>query len=311
MKRLQLLIFALVLNFCAVCLHAQPFPKAPSSTFTFGVVADVQYCDCDTNGSRYYRASLGKLAEAVEIFNRENPDFVVQLGDLIDRNQASYLDVLPVLQRIEMPMCHVSGNHDFSLNDEVQGKERDRVLELLALERAYYDFRHEGWRFVVLDGNDVSLYAAADREVLRQAKGILDSLLENGAENAQPWNGGLGVEQLSWLDRTLAEADEAGERVILFCHFPVYPENVHNLWNDDEVLAILDAHPSVAAYINGHNHAGNYAVRKGVHYLTLHGMVETPNTTAFALIGVTPRNLQVNGWGREPDRNLELKPWKN
>lgn len=297
----------LVLSLCTACVHTPPHDDA-SPVFTFGVVADVQYCDCDTHGSRYYRASLEKLGGAVEAFNREAPDFVVQLGDLIDRDAASYDDVLPVLRRIEAPTYHVLGNHDFSVGEDVSGSIQDEVLQVLGMERAYYDFRHEDWRFVVLDGNDVSLHAtAAEGEGRRRAERTLASLRERGADNAQSWNGGLGAEQLAWLDRTLADADAAGERVILFCHFPVYPDGAHNLWNAEAVLVLLEAHPSVAAYISGHNHAGAYAVRRGVHFLTLRGMVETPDTTAFAFIEVTPVGLQVRGEGREPDRMLQLR----
>jgi hypothetical protein len=28
----------------------------------FGIISDIQYCDCETGGSRYYRNSLHKLA---------------------------------------------------------------------------------------------------------------------------------------------------------------------------------------------------------------------------------------------------------
>ena len=70
---------------------------------------------------------------------------------------------------------------------------------------------------------------------------------------------------------------------------------------------LIDAHDCVAAYLNGHNHAGNYAIRNGVHYLTLHGMVETPDTTASAVINVQEDSLIVHGTGREPTRTLTLR----
>lgn len=294
----------LLLSVCVAWAHAQP----RQDTFTFGVVADVQYCACDAHGSRYYRSSLDKLAGAVEAFNQERPEFVVQLGDLIDRGAKSYDGVLAVLGRLEAPTHHVLGNHDFALGEDNRLDHRARVLQILGLDRAYYAFRHGGWRFVVLDGNDISLYATArEGEDRRRAEDLLAALRESGADNAQTWNGGLGAKQLMWLKRILAESDAADERVVIFSHFPVYPRDAHNLWNDGALLALMDAHPSVAAYISGHNHAGGYTVRRNVHFLTLHGMVETPSTTAFALIDVSPRGLRVRGWGREPDRMLEVR----
>ena len=85
----------------------------------------------------------------------------------------------------------------------------------------------------------------------------------------------------------------------------MFPDNVHNLWNAEEVLARIDAHASVRAFMNGHNHKGNHSVRKGVHYLTLKGMVDTASTS-YAVVEVAQGRLVVRGFGREPDRELVL-----
>src|SRR5690606_15650861 len=49
-----------------------------------GMVTDLHYADKAPAGSRYYRETLDKLAEAAEQFERDQPDFVVSLGDFID-----------------------------------------------------------------------------------------------------------------------------------------------------------------------------------------------------------------------------------
>ena len=49
-----------------------------------GLITDLHYADKPPAGSRRYRETLGKLAEAAEQFAREKPAFVVELGDLID-----------------------------------------------------------------------------------------------------------------------------------------------------------------------------------------------------------------------------------
>jgi hypothetical protein len=59
------------------------------------------------------------------------------------------------------------------------------------------------------------------------------------------------------------------------------------------------------AYLNGHNHAGNHAMRDGVHYLTLKGMVDTLSTS-YAVVEVAEGKLVVSGFGRELDRVLVL-----
>ena len=64
----------------------------------FGVVPDVQYCDCEINGTRYYRNSVSKLIDASQVLNQENVDFTVQLGDLIDRDLQSFSTILPIFK---------------------------------------------------------------------------------------------------------------------------------------------------------------------------------------------------------------------
>ena len=92
---------------------------------------------------------------------------------------------------------------------------------------------------------------------------------------------------------------------MLFCHFPVYPKNGHNLWNAATLTDLLARYPCVAAYVNGHNHAGNYGQSDGIHYLTLKGMVDTEQSS-YSVIEVYADRLVVKGFGRETERELPL-----
>jgi len=58
------------------------------------VVADPQYADIPDRGRRCYRASVGRLTEAVAEFNRRDLDFCVNLGDAIDRDWTSFDAIL-------------------------------------------------------------------------------------------------------------------------------------------------------------------------------------------------------------------------
>eukprot|EP00906_Rhabdomonas_costata_P035051 RCo049275 len=65
--------------------------------FRFGVIADVQYGDFDDASNfdgdelRSYRSSLQAVREAVRSWNALELNFVAQLGDLIDgQNAGSY-----------------------------------------------------------------------------------------------------------------------------------------------------------------------------------------------------------------------------
>lgn len=265
----------------------------------FALIADCQYADADSAGAREYRLADGKLADCVEHLNTLELDFVVHLGDFIDRDEASFEVVGPIFGSLRAPGVHVLGNHDFSVSEEV----KPLVPDLLEMPARFHEFRRGRWRFLVVDGNDLSLYAhpagtARDLESRRyHAEEVPD---------APGWNGGVGPEQLSWIDARLSAADAAGDVAILFCHFPILPDAGHNLWNAGEVRALLARHPSVAAWISGHNHAGDHAEWNGIHFWTLRAMLDTEES-AYAVVTALPGRLASDGFGREPDRSLGLR----
>ncbi|MFT7075569.1 MAG: calcineurin-like phosphoesterase family protein [Planctomycetota bacterium] len=270
-----------------------------SPGFSFGVVADCQYCAAEAAGQRFYAQSEAKLKACVAHLDSLDLQCVLHLGDLIDRDFESFDVVLPIFAELRCPKHQVLGNHDYSVADEHKAS----VPARMGLPANYYDIETHGWRFIVLDGNDISRHAYPSGSLEQQA--AIAYQAEYAADKPH-WNGAMGPAQLAWLEEVLQRAGEADERVILFSHFPVFPDHVHNLWNDSEVLAVIDRHACVKAYINGHNHAGNYGARNGVHYLTLKGMVDTLETS-YAVIEVHPRHLKVIGIGREADRLLTIR----
>ncbi|MCH8980573.1 metallophosphoesterase [candidate division KSB1 bacterium] len=277
------------------------YKKSAIPEFAFGVLTDVQYCDCEPRNDRYYRNALAKFEESVRELNSKDLAFTIQLGDIIEKDFASFDRVLPIYEQLVMPKYHVLGNHEFSVSQ----KKKSAVEERLGLENPFYDMRVKGWRFVILDGNDISMYRVPkNSEAYRSAKARFEELQDRGLPNAQKFNGALGDQQMSWLRNTLNQACTAGEKVILFCHHPVFPRNTNTLWNDTEVMNLIESHDCVVAYINGHYHPGNYQKKNGIHYLTLQGMVDTVDKNAYAIIEVYPDRLEVVGYGREPSRTL-------
>lgn len=280
--------------------------RAAAGPLRFGVIADPQYADADPNLAfdRYYRNSLGKLREAVAAFNAQDLHVVVTLGDLIDRDWSSFDAILPIYRTLAHEHAAVLGNHDFS----VAAERLDAVPGVVGLKRAYYDFAAGGVRFVVLDGNDVSLFAPPPGDPRRAiAADRLARLQAGNAPNAKPWNGSLGDAQFAWLEDTLDAARRRSERVVVLNHYPVFPENPHNLWDAQRIVALLSAQPHVVAYFCGHNHAGNYGEAGGVHFVNVRGMVDTPDTSAFAIVEIAGDRMEIQGFGREPSRSLRLR----
>ncbi len=59
-------------------------------------------------------------------------------------------------------------------------------------------------------------------------------------------------------------------------------------------------------YFCGHNHTGGYAQQDGVHMVNLHAMINTPDSNAFAVVRLYDDRIEVDGYGREPDRGLPI-----
>lgn len=267
--------------------------------FSIGAVADCQYADEVDEGKRMYRLAPGKLRDAIAAFNKLDLAFVVHLGDFIDRDWRSYDTILPIARASSHPLHFVLGNHDFSVADD----KKLLVLARLGMPARYYSFEQQGWVFVILDGNDLSSYAWPEAS----PQTIASRKIHDEKYPAAPlWDGGLGEAQLRWLDQTLAAADAADKKVTIFCHFPVYPENPHNLWNASDVVALIEKHRSVKAWLNGHNHDGNYGEKNAIHYLNLRGMLDTPETS-YAVIDFHDDRMVVHGIGREQDFTLPLR----
>ena len=272
--------------------------------FEIGLVAAAQYADVEAKGTRFYRESISKLGAAVEHFNGRDLAFCVHLGDLIDREWKSFDEITKPLVSSRQRWHQLLGNHDFDVLDEHKAS----VPKRMGMAWRYGSFDHGAFRFVVLDTNDVSTYAHASGTPRHAAAAKELARIEAAKlPQAKPWNGGLGAEQLTWFDRTCTEARGAARKVIVLAHHPVFPDNQHNLWNATEVLAAVDRHTHVVAWINGHNHAGAFGERNGVPYVTMRGMVETRDTTAFATARVLADRIVLSGHGREPSRELKFR----
>jgi calcineurin-like phosphoesterase family protein len=264
--------------------------------FSFGVIADCQYSNKEDHQNRKYSLSKQKLIKAVNHFNEMDLEFVVQLGDLIDKDYTSYNAVLPILKYLNVPYYHVLGNHDFSISDTF----KNTLNETLKLRSRYYDFVVKENRFIILDGNDISFHAYP-----KETEAYKDAVFyyrKNDIDSPK-WNGAIGKKQLAWLRSLLDKANNTNEKVILMCHFPVYPEDEHNLWNAPEIINLIESYPCVKAYLSGHNHQGSYTLKGGIYYLNFKGMVET-DRTSYSQIQVYADSLKVIGFGREENRTL-------
>ncbi len=267
----------------------------------FGMVTDLHYARRDSYGTRYFSQSKDKLTEAISLFNKEKPDFIIELGDFKDQdevpdkiNTISYLkEIEKTLQSFDGPVYHVLGNHDM---DNIS---KDDFLQHIRngtknLKKSYYSFVINQVKFIVLDANyneDGSDYDSGNFDWTKAY---------------------IPDKQKKWL------ADELTEElpVIIFIHqlldsFSGIDKKLC-VANAKEVVAILEQSNTVLAVFQGHHHAGQYSYRNGIHYFTMKGLIEgsMPDNNSFAMVEIDKElNIYLKGFYNCEDKNMPQQIW--
>lgn len=294
-----------------------------SAIFKFGIICDCQYTDADSDvgdggvralsygvagntvsvvRNRQYRQSLAKLDRAIASFNSEKTNFVFHLGDLADRSIEDYHPVRQSLSRATMPVHQVIGNRDYL----ACGGDSQAVCHELGLATPSYSFVHGKTRFIILDSNELGIInTKPDTPARRQAEDYIESLQRQEIIYAHPSNGGIGDSQYQWLVGELDEATAQHQSIIVMSHHPLYPLDIHNMLNSSKILQLLSRYP-VTAYMNGHNHAGNYGVQNDTPFITFPGLVEG-QADAYSIAQVTAGSVDITGYGTHSSYSLSRK----
>lgn len=275
-----------------------PAVAAQRRPLRFGLMTDMHYADRERSGTRYYRDSMAKIEEAVEEFRRAKVDFLIELGDMKDTTAAS--EPLPTLRflddaehalnRFGGPVYHVLGNHDMDCLTKEEFLAHTRNAGR-ARGKAYYSFSEGGVRCIVLDAN-------FNEDRTPYARGNFDwrkAFIPKG--------------QIEWLNKELTKHSKEPTLVFLHQMLDSFSDINKDLCvgNAEEVVAVLEQHKQVLAVFQGHHHPGHYSFRRGIHYLTLQGMIEqAAPTSAYAIVEVeADGTIRVDGFRSCPDRVME------
>ena len=267
----------------------------------FGIITDIHYADVPDNipMNRFYNQSLEKVSECVTLMNRENIDFLIELGDLKDQsnppNEDATLKFLTkieaALRRFNGPLYHVLGNHD---HDSISKKQFLNSIANYGFSNAlnYYSYNKNSFHFIVLDAN----FTVAG--------------VEYNHGNFEWTDVHLPEEQLKWLSNDLSTNKMP---TIVFIHHqldsPAIEDKRHCPDNADDVRKILEQSGQVIAVFQGHYHQGGLSKINNIFYYTLKAVVEGSGTenNNYAIIEVgEDLSIKIIGYRKTESTMLRL-----
>ncbi|MEY5014310.1 MAG: hypothetical protein RIS92_668 [Verrucomicrobiota bacterium] len=256
-----------------------------------GLLTDLHYADKPPRGSRHYRDTLGKLAECVERFNQSQIDFVVELGDLIDKAPSAEVEihwlreVNTAIRKANAPVHYILGNHCVSsLTKE------EFIHHSGCNPQTYSSFDQGPFHFVLLDAcftSDGTPY---------------------GRDNFDWKDASIPPQEIAWLQRDLASTDKP---VLIFAHQRLDPHGAHTIRNAAAIREILERSGKVTAVFQGHSHANDYAFINGIHYCTLVAMVEgqAPEQSGYGTLEIfSDQSLRLTGFRKQTNLDLDRHP---
>jgi hypothetical protein len=323
--------------------------EARRPLFTVGLIAGTQYADADDEPPRRFRHGLEVLKRAVAFWDTSAlvapVSMVVHLGDALATEAGAAPPAALAAHRevagrsAAAHAWHVAvGPHDLAALGAA-GVGALAPLRPLPPAAAYYAVSSSaGWRCLILDAFDISLlgchrgsagHAAALSKLMRENPAVaaagagVDPLavadplagLHGHARRFGPRGGGLSEGQLGWVREQLSLAEEAGERVLVFCHLGCLRDGCAAeglLFNCDEAKAVIDSFAgTVAAWVSGGDPAGGYARDgHGVHHVTLasaaHCLV---NQDAFGALQVHDGHMTLRMVGTAPSSASRPQGW--
>jgi len=264
-------------------LFAEPSPDS----LKIGLITDLHYADKSPAGTRFYRDTPSKLAEAATLFEQQKTHFVVELGDFIDAADAveTELQYLKVINRefsaISKDRHYVLGNHC------VDTLTKAEFLEGVGQQKSYYSFDRGEFHFVVLDA-----CFRSDGEPY-------------GRKNSKWTDANIPPAEVEWLR---ADLKANHKQTIVFAHQRLDVSNDHGVKNCREIRQIFEEAGNVMAVFQGHSHQNDLNEIGGIHYCTLVAMVEGagPENNGYSLLEIDPNGtIRLKGF-----RHQQGRTWK-
>lgn len=260
-----------------------------------GLISDLHFCKRIPDALDRFQVFLGAVKQ-------EQPDYIVQMGDFCHFEKRSQ-PLMDVWNAYEGEKYHVLGNHDMDLGS------KEDIMGMWGMEKRYYDFDHNGWKFIVVDMNHIK--RGEQYIPYKKANFYVDRAMRTWPD----------PEQLEWLDKTLEATDKP---VLIYTHQPFADSS------KPQYTAILDVikkhevsrgQPKVRAVIAGHQHSDWHKEVNGTHHVCINSasykwsksesrplMYED---TLYAFMEIKNGKLSIKGqktkWVKKPD-GIDYEP---
>jgi len=168
-----------------------------------------------------------------------NPDFVINVGDLIEGYvedisiiNAQWDSVLNIIKDLPSKFYFVPGNHD------IQNNQDREVFEKRTNCKRYYSFDYKNTHFIILD-NSMTQWTMPQQ---------------------------MDEEQINWLKADL-EKNKNAENIFVFFHVPTWYNSFQN--NIPDPLVDLFKNYGVGIVFSGHNHSYTYLNQNNIEFIVV------------------------------------------
>ena len=246
-----------------------------------GLVTDLHYADRAPGGSRHYRETPDKLAEASEQFAAHSPEFIVGRGDFIDAAE-SVEEGLGYLKRINRDFSAICKQRHYVLGNHcVYTLTKREFLDGVEQKKSYYSFDSGEFHFVVLDS-----CFRSDGEPY-------------GRKNYQWTDPNIPAAEVDWLR---ADLKSTTKKSVVFAHQRLDVGSPYGVRNAVAVRKVLEDSQKVLAVFQGHSHKNDHKQIGDIHYCTLVAMVEGSGeaSNGYSVLSLAGNgSIEVSGFRKQ------------
>lgn len=255
-----------------------------------GLLTDLHYAEKAPGGTRHYRESADKLAEAVDLFQQEKVDAVIELGDLVDaaptvEEETRFLKTINArLKQLDCPRHYVLGNHCVATLTKAQF-----LKACDANPKGYYSWDLGGIHVIILDAcyrHDFQSYEPGNFE----------------------WTDpNIPTEEADWLTKDLANTEHP---TVVFVHqrLDLDPAtSPYAIKQSPAIRKVLESSGKVRAVFQGHSHQNALTDINGIAYTTLVAMVEGSGqeNNAYSILNVyADGSLALTGYRKQRSQSF-------